>query len=326
MKDAISLQTEFLQKISGRIKAGALPAHEIARHLQISNSEAYNKMSGKSALTLIQVQLLCKKYDVDFEISKAARNTRARVSYTPFHTGKISVGDYLASLNQFMSKLKAQKVKKLTCATDDIPFFHLFKYPELTAFKLYFWQSRIPDKKNLNVSDQPFDFKKSDKENIRSAFKLHKAYESIPSLEIWTKSHLLVSIDQIKLAYESQLLKDKLLARAICDQLILTLNDVEQYAIDGNKNSVDGSFDWYQCDVVGNVAYLAETEKSNISFLRFNTFNNLTSDDAGLGKEVKMWMQYLLNNASGFTGHGSKQRNNYLQKARNTIMSLKEKF
>ncbi|MEO6868800.1 MAG: hypothetical protein ABI168_04090, partial [Ginsengibacter sp.] len=146
MKDAISLQTDFLQKICGRIKVGALPANEIAWLLQISNSEAYNKMSGKSALTLTQVQLLCKKYGVIFEISKAARNTRARVSYTPFHTGKISVGDYLASLNQFMSTLKAQNVKKLTCATDDIPFFHLFKYPELTAFKLYFWQSRIPDK------------------------------------------------------------------------------------------------------------------------------------------------------------------------------------
>ena len=83
---------------------------------------------------------------------------------------------------------------------------------------------------------------------------------------------------------------------------------------------------FFAAPVVGNVAYLAETQKSNICFLRFNTFNNFTSDDAGLGKEVKMWMQFLLNNASGFTGHGSKQRNSYLQKARNTIISLKEKF
>ncbi|MBS1737488.1 MAG: hypothetical protein JSS98_12895 [Bacteroidetes bacterium] len=327
MNNTLPLQIEFLQKIISQIKSGTLPANEIARLLKISNSEAYNKMSGKSALTLAQVQVLCKKYDVDFEISsRASGNIRARVSYTPFHTGKISVGNYLALLNKFISSLKAQNVKKLSCATDDIPFFHLFKYPELTAFKLYFWQSRIPGKKTLKVSDEPFDFKKSNKTNIKSAFKLHKAYQSIPSLEIWTKSQLLVSIDQIKLAYESQLLKDKSLARAVCDQLLLTLDDVEQYAIVGNKESTTGTFDWYQCDVVGNVAYLAETQKNNISFLRFNTFNNLTSADAGLGKEVKMWLQFLLNNATGFTGHGTKQRNSYLQKARNTISGLKEKF
>lgn len=325
MKDATAIQREFLQKIQSRLKPGTLLANEIANLLQVSISESYNKISGNSALTLVQIQLLCKKYDVAFEIGKPGNKTGAKVFYTPFHSGKISIGNYLASLNQFMADLKKDQITKLSCATDDIPFFHLFKYPELTAFKLYFWESRIPAK-NGDVTARSFELKKADKKNISAAFKLHKAYSTIPSVEIWTKVNLLITIDQIKSAYESQLLKDKELARTICDQLLLTLDDIEQYAINGYKTTPSATFDWYECDVVGNVAYLAESPLRKISFLRFNTFNNFTTEDAGICKETAMWMQFLLSNATGFTGHGSKQRNSYLLNARGRISRLREKF
>ena len=325
MKDAPTIQREFLQRIQSRLRPGNLLANEIANLLQVSVSESYNKISGKSALTLMQVQLLCKKYDVTFEIKKPGNKTGAKVFYTPFHTGKISIGNYLTSLNQFMTDLKKDQITKLSCATDDIPFFHLFKYPELTAFKLYFWESRIPAK-NGDVTARSFELKKADKKNIHAAFKLHKAYSTIPSLEIWTKVNLLITIDQIKSAHESQLLKDKKLAYAICDQLLLTLEDIEQYAVHGHKATDSATFDWYECDVVSNVAYLAESPSGKTSFLRFNTFNNFTTEDAGICKETAMWMQFLLSNATGFTDHGSKQRNSYLLNARGRVSRLREKF
>lgn len=328
MKNVTTIQTEFLHKIQDRLKPGTLLATEIKTLLQISRSESYNKISGKSALTLTQIQLLSKKYRVPFEIGKPENQSEIKVSYTPFHTGNISIGNYIASLNKTMENLQKARITKLTCATDDIPFFYLFKYPELTAFKLYFWESRIPGKMNSTASgiSNTFDLKKVNKKSIKAAFELNKTYCTIPTLEIWTKGNLLITIDQIKSAYESQLLKDRKLTHTICDQLLLTLDDIEQYAINSYKTTNSATFDWYECDVVGNVAYLAETPLRNISFLRFNTFNNITSEDSGICKEVEMWMQFLLNNSTGFSGHGSKQRNNYLQRVRNRIHRLKEKL
>lgn len=325
METPEAIQTAFLKKINAYVGAGHLLSNEIADLLHISRSEAYNKISGKSALTIAQVQVLCKKYNVNFEIGKPHHRSEVRVSYTPFHTGKISVSDYLASLNQFMKRLKKEQLIKLVCATDDIPFFHLFKYPELTAFKLFFWESRIPGKKN-GFTTAAFDFKKIRKSNIKLAYRLHTSYLALPSTEIWTKSQLLITFDQLKNAYESHLLKDRSMALLICDQLLQTLDDVEQYAVQGNKGTTSALFDWYECDVVGNVAYLAETAHSKISFLRFNTFNNFTSEDAGLYQEVNTWLQFVMMNATGFTGHGSKQRNDYLQKSRNSVVRLREKF
>lgn len=326
MENIQTLQKEFLKEIGQKVATNSLLSNEIAKVLEISKSEAYNKISGKSALTLTQVNSLCTKYNVDFEIKKPGGSLTCKVAYTPFHAGKTDMGKYLVLLNKFMNDMAMSNVSKLSCATDDIPFFHLFKYPELAAFKLHFWDTRIP-KKNISNANKNFDFKKANKKNIRAALELHKTYSTIPCLEIWTKSYLLIIIDQIKYAYESQLLKDKKLANIICDQLLHTLADVENYALFGSKSKTkEISFDWYQCDVVGNVAYLADIPGKQICFLRFNTFNNFQSDDGQLCNEVDMWMKFLLNNATGFSGQGSKQRNNYLHNARETIQSLKEKF
>lgn len=325
MENIQTLQKEFLKKIAQKIASNSLLANEIAALLQLSKSEAYNKISGNSALTLVQINSLCNKYDVDFEIKKPGDSLTCKVAYTPFHSGKTDMGKYLVLLNKFMNDMTLAQVSKLSCATDDIPFFHLFKYPELAAFKLHFWDTRIPKKNNNNNNN--FDFRKANKKNIKAAFELHKTYTSIPCMEIWTKSYLLIIIDQIRYAYESQLLKDKQLATIICDQLLHTLDDIENYALGGSKSKTqDVLFDWYQCDVVGNVAYLAEIPEKQICFLRFNTFNNFQSDDEKLCHEVEMWMKFLLNNSTGFSGQGSKQRNNYLYNARETIKSLKEKF
>lgn len=99
------------------------------------------------------------------------------------------------------------------------------------------------------------------------------------------------------------------------------------YAIQKSKSKRETVlFDWYQCDVVGNVSYLATVNDHQYCFLRFNTFNNLQSDDEQLCREVEMWLHSLLNNASGFSGHGSKQRNIYLRDARKTIENLKNMF
>ena len=78
--------------------------------------------------------------------------------------------------------------------------------------------------------------------------------------------------------------------------------------------------------MVGSVTFLADTPEKQYSFLRFNTFNNFQTDDAQLCKEVEMWLDSLLNNSTGFSGQGSRQRNLYLQHARETINNLKGKF
>ncbi len=322
----LQYQTDFFKQIAKKLNKNALLAEEVAQALQISRSEAYNKISGKSLATLLQIDTLCHTYNVSFEINPPATLNQCHVKFSSFHSGAADISKYLELLNNLMQMLSASGVRKISCATEDIPFYHLFKYPELTAFKLHFWNNRII-KNRETWHGEAFDLNKANKKDICAAYQLHKIYQAIPCVEIWTKSHLLITIDQLRYAAETHALKDKKLGRLLCEQVVAALNDVETYAIRSSKTE-DGNalFDWYFCDLIGSVTYLAETAEKKHCFLRFNTFNNLQSDDEALCGEVDMWFQSLLNDATGFSGHASKHRNTYVQDAIKTCHNLAAKF
>jgi hypothetical protein len=322
MKTKNNAQAAFFKQFKDRLPPQSLIANELADSLRISKSEAYNKLKGNSGLTLQQLELLCNKYDINFEIKPATTLNSCNVRFTPFHTGQVSISIYIERLNYQIQQVAMKGLKKLTCSTDDIPFFHLFKYRELTAFKLHFWNSRIYTQRK-NKPEQVFEFKKANKKDISNAYELYRLYQQIPSTKIWTKSELLIIVDQLRYAIESKLISDKKLQGIICQQLLEVLNDIEGYAIDGIKNKIyNTAYDWFYCDVVGNVSYLAEREDNDYCFLRFNTFNNFESSDSSLCTEVRMWLNSLLNDAVGFSGQGSKHRNIYLENVRRNIQTL----
>jgi hypothetical protein len=322
MSNIIAAQARFFEQIKNKSSSETLIANELAEALGISKSEAYSKLKGTSGITLQQMELLCNKYDLNFEIKPDQQINTCSVKFTPFHTGNINISQYIENLSRQMQVVASKGLKNLSCSTDDIPFFHLFKYKELAAFKLHFWASRIHTQQKI-TREQVFDFKKTSKKDIKNANDLNQIYQQIPCTEIWTKGELLIIIEQIKYSIESKLLADKKLQEVICKQLLNVLDDIEGYAKDEckNKNAAAG-FDWYFCDVVGNVSYLAERADMNFCFLRFNTFNNVESSDESICQEVRMWLNSLLNDAVAFSGKGSKHRNIYLGDLRGNIQKM----
>ncbi|MBY0476477.1 MAG: hypothetical protein K2Q24_02440 [Chitinophagaceae bacterium] len=304
------LQANFFNLLSKKIPANRKLSDELVTILGISKGEAYKKINTKSLLTIPQIKLLCDAFKVSFTIEGKENRSSANINFTPFHTGKIGVKDYINSLEHFLSNIALHN-GKLSCATDDIPIFHLFQYPELTAFKLHFWQMRIIDHApfKLNVNDWGPSI-------LQPAARLHQLYQTIPSIEVWTKTSLLNTLDQIRYAAEAKIITDKTLGKLICSQLRSALSDIEVYAINRNKsNEKEVSFDWYFYDVIGTITYLAEMDGQLGTYIRFNTFNTIQEDNGPLCTEVKHWLHNLIQDATGFSGQGSVQRNKYLANA-----------
>ena len=312
-------QTQFFEQLKNKLSPTSVIANELAGTLGISKSEAYSKLNGKSSLTLTQIELLCNKYNLNFEIRPALQSNTTLVKFTLFQNGEVSLGQYLEILSKQMQQVASKGLKNLTCSTDDVPFFHFFKYKELTAFKLHFWNSRIQAQRK-NKPEQIFDYKNADKKSLKNAYNLWATYMQMPCTEIWTSSDALIIIDQLKYAIESKLIPDKKMQHVICNQLLKVFEDIEKYARDGYKTpEKKAAYNWYACELVGNVSYLAEREDMSVCFLRFNTFNSFESYDKNICKEVRLWLDALLNDSVGFTGHGSKHRNIYLASVRRQI-------
>ena len=83
--------------------------------------------------------------------------------FRPSGLGQVNLDfeSYLESLLKLVSLIQAQKVQKGYFAAKDIPVFHLFQFPELARFKMFFWQKTIfksPDLAGKKFPEENFVF------------------------------------------------------------------------------------------------------------------------------------------------------------------------
>ena len=299
-------QESFFNSIKSSLPGYQNFASSIAEALDISINEAYKKIRGNSAINLQQLVKLSDTFGVPFVYQPNELPT-VTFDYLSIDKETPNMLAYLTDLLANLKQIQRSKHKHITITTDDIPVFHFFKYPELTAFKLFFWaDSKIQ-------TGVKFDETFLSDEIINVSKELNQIYLEIPSTEIWSKDTVHGTIEQIRYAYEAGHIPDKATAEKIVEQVRYCLTDMNMYAI-GSKKTIDPqhTFTWYTCDVLGSISYLVDFQDSMSCFNRFNTFNYLKTSDPFYCEQTKEWMQGLIKKSVSFSGQGEKHRNKYL--------------
>jgi len=302
-------QNSFFNSIKSSLPSYQNFASSIAEALDLSINEAYKKIRGTSAINLQQIIKLTDTFGVPFVYQPNELPT-VTFDYLSIDKQRPNMLAYLKDLLENLKQIQRSKTKHITITTDDIPVFHFFKYPELTAFKLFFWAD------STIQTGTKFDDSFLSEEIMEVSKELNQIYLEIPSTEIWSKDTVYGTIEQIRYAYEAGHISDKAMAEKIVEQVRYCLTDMNMYAI-GSKKTIDPqhTFNWYSCDVLGSISYLVDFQDSMSCFNRFNTFNYLKTADPFYCNQTKEWMQGLIKKSVSFSGQGEKHRNKYLYNA-----------
>lgn len=299
-------QVKFFEAINLALPDYQNLAQSVADALAISTNEAYKKIRGTSNLSLPQLITLADTFGTAFSYQPNELPS-VNFSYLYINRETPNMLAYLKDLLQNLKFIQQRKDKHIMITTNDIPIFHFFKYPELTCFKLFFW-----------ADSQAFKFDQTavNEEIVAIAQELNQIYLQMPSTEIWAKDAVHGSIDQVRYAFEAGHINDKALAEKIVEQIRYCLTDMNMYALSAKKTiDPQHSFNWYNCDVLGSLAYLIEFKESMLCYNRFNTFNYLKTDDQFYCAQTKDWMQGLIRKSVAFSGQGEKHRNKFLYTA-----------
>jgi transcriptional regulator with XRE-family HTH domain len=180
------------QVFFGHIK-GLLPHHisfvdEIAEVLNISNDSAYRRIRGEKPITLEEIKKLCLKYKISLD-QLLHINSESLV-----FSGKVAESqnfDFELYLQDFLRQheiINSFEQKELLILPKDVPVYHYYNFPELAAFKYFFWMKTIlhyPQycKTLFNPSIMT--------ENImKTGEKILATYNKIPSTEIWNVENI----------------------------------------------------------------------------------------------------------------------------------------
>jgi hypothetical protein len=200
-----NVQSSFLEQVKRRLPPNVSFADEIAEILKISRDSAYRRIRGETVLSLDEAKVLCNQFGVSLDLllgtsSEIVPFRHQVVSNTPETFEK-----WLSSILKNLETISAfEGEKEIVYCAKDVPVFHYFNYPEISAFKMFFWMKSVLNYANLQ--SEKFATKLVSGEYLTLGKKIGALYDKIPSVELWSDETTNVTLNQIEFYYESAFL------------------------------------------------------------------------------------------------------------------------
>ena len=324
-----STQHIFLQQIKNRLPAHLSLAEEIAEKLNISSDSAYRRIRGETDMGFDEIQKLSSHYGISLDTLLNLKSDTISFSNRSVDNKNFTYEDYQLSILENLQTIEQFDVKEMYFAAKDIPPFHYYEFPELAAFKYYFWLKIILQ--YPEYTDQKFDIDKVSQKLMELGVKISRAYIKVPSLEIWSNESINATLRQIEYCWESGLIDDKNLVILLCDQVQDMLMHIKKQAELGykfppgtNTRGVDDSFKLYYNEVIisGNTIFFNMGD-TKITYITYNLFNILTTSDKHFCEQTYRYLKNIIQKSSLISTVSEKGRNKFFNNMQKKAELLK---
>ena len=319
-----SIQTTFLNQVKRNLPSNLSFVDELAEALSISRDSAYRRIRGETILSLDEAKTLYNRYGVSIDVlfansSEMVTFHRRVVSYEEYNLEK-----WLGSILKNLDHLSGFKKNEMIFSAKDIPVFHYFRLPELSAFKLFFWMKTLlgyPEYENAKYSKDLVP-----KELIALAGRMWSKYSTISSTEIWNEEVLYDTLRQIEFYQECGLFSNPQEATLLSDQLSKLLEDVEDEAASGKKTE-GGAFNLYNNEILiaDNTVFARMGEKRCV-YVNQNALNLLLTFQEPFCEKTEMYLQNLIKKSTIISVTGQRERVRFFKNMNDRIQVFKNKF
>lgn len=300
---------------------------ELSEVLQISTDSAYRRLRGQSAFSLDETVLVCKHFDVPLEMLNELITNVVSFRYQPAGS---SEAEFSGFLQHFLTQIKGISQfehRRIFYAAEDIPLFHLYALPLLSAFKFFYWQKTILNVETLQ--NQRFSEGWNFAELTALASKASLAYAEVESTEIWTEATMASTLKQITFYWEAGLFENRPDALQVLEELRVLVQNLQRQCDLGLKIRPGGAvsqtpFHCYMSDLmIGNNCVLVETNDRKTSFLGYNTFNFMSTGNRTFNEQNELWMNNLISKSTLISRTAEKIRNQFFKQLYGQIDALK---
>ncbi len=328
---SLSLQQRLFKEIRKRIPKHSSMELEMGRVLGKPFLEILEIINYQKELSLNDAKKLADHFGLSID-----RLTEFQPSVVPFRFKALdynlhSLRDYFYAVLSELRSVDGWGPRKLIYAANDFPVFTLFQFPELAAFKLYFWGRTIYD---LPVfRDRPFSLKEIDKINLQLGERAWRQYLKMPSIEIWSSDIVGQVLKQIFHAWKYGYFREKEDALLVCDQVNLLLDHIRLQAEQGRKFHPDNyppkreNYQLYYNEVsISNNTILFSSEDIDVAFILQNALNYLVTDNPAFCLKTEAWLSTMIEKSTLISIHNEGLRNNFFDSLKENVTFVKERI
>ncbi|WP_258097962.1 helix-turn-helix domain-containing protein [Marinoscillum pacificum] len=318
------IQISFLEWV--KIKNPQLRfADELVTLLDISKDSAYRRMRGDTLLTFNEIRKISQHFnaslDTFFNLSKDTVLFHKRMLNVNF-----GYNEFLNAVLQSIQLIQRKESYHMTFIAKDIPPFHYFRFPELSAFKSYFWMKSIL--KEPTLSNKVFNRNVISPEMTRLCEEIWDAYQQVPSLEIWSDETFNVTLRQMEYSYEVGALT-KVQLETLINELRQLLNLLAEEAEAGvkkspcNKPVPNGRYELYYNEIeIGDNTIFFSMDEQRMVHKTYNMLNLLSTTDNEFCENIERYITTILQKSIPISNSSEKERMRFF----NTMHSKLNEF
>ncbi|MEN8203513.1 MAG: hypothetical protein ABFS28_13025 [Bacteroidota bacterium] len=325
MENQADIQIQLFQKIRDQLSGHISLVDEIAEVLEISNDSSYRRIRGEKALSIHEVQKLAGHYN--FSVDDLTGNRFDSVTFkTSFLDGEnYSFQDWLGNLLQVTLETVSADQAEVLFILNELNIFHIIQFPEVCAFKLFYWQ-----KSNLNFRnyrDTHFSIGNLDEDILKVSREIADHFVKVNTIEFTTEECLNSYLKQVLYYSEAGYFSSRNDATALCDELLELVNHQQKQAELGFKFlygrppvGKEGNLRLYHNDIIlADNTIIIKAGEMLSTFLTTNAINLMQTHNRAFCEYNYQWGMNLLSKSAPISGTAEKERNRFFLKLREQI-------
>ncbi|MBA3649454.1 MAG: hypothetical protein H0W62_13035 [Chitinophagales bacterium] len=331
MKENNNLQKNLFAAIKSKLPSHlSLPA-EVAEALNISNDSAYRRIRGEISVSLEELKMLADHFH--FSIDQLLQLNEETLLFFGKAVGQQETDflHHMQTISAHLETITQSHEKSIFCSAKDVPIFHYFNIPELTAFKLYFWMKNIVAVPSLKEVKFRSDFASS---SFPLVARMLELYNRCPSTEIWSYETITNVLRQIDFCYYTGWFEKKQDALMLHDQLLRLIHHIQQqaelgkkYSIQANKSNAIAGYEMYVNEVViGDNSYLAILDQKKLVFLNHAVVNYIMTGDDHFCEITEIYFSNLMKKSVPISSVNEKERSRFFNYMRDAILKQRERL
>lgn len=313
MENHSTVQEILFQSIKNNLAPNISFVHDLSELLGISYDSAYRRIRGEKELSLEELKAICHHYKISLDSLFNFSSNHVIFQSLAIGEDGLDIEKWLQSLVSAMRQIHAAKEREIIYAAKDIPVFYYFEFPEIAAFKIYFWNKALipsPDfehrKLSLEVSDTLY----------QTGRLLLSQYIRIPVIEIWSEETISSVLRQIAYCYDSGFFQNREDVFKLCDVLDTWLDHVQrqaecgfQYMLGQQPDGVTDSYKLFHNEVlVTDNTILVKTDGRKTSYNTYNVINQLITTNPVFCDQVENSLRNLMKKSTLISGTSEKER------------------
>lgn len=320
MGQILNIQKIIFRQIKDKLPPDHSFVHEISELLKISYDSAYRRIRGEKALTFEELYKISTHFGISLDTLFNIETSNVVFNCLPLTPDKFEVKDWLNYILQSLSLVAQAKEKEIIYSAADIPMFHYFQFPEIAAFKVFFWEKTLfqfpeYEEKLFRLDDADPSIPKIGKQILAIASK-------IPTTEIWNEDTFNIMLRQVEFYWVSGFFEKKDDLLDLCDKIEKWVHHIKKQTECGYKffygqpaEGQENTFSFYNNEVVqnDNTIFVTADDQTKV-YLTFNVLSILATNNPFFCNLIKSYLDGLMTKSNLISRVGEKGRSQFFNK------------